>query len=482
MTVELSRGASSPAVVDDQALRGVVSPPHRRWQVVYPLVLAMTDFASFLVVALLAAQVQFDGDLSPTYHGGWYALVALVTPLVWVGLLASCSGYRLGRIGLGADEYKGVFNAALRLTALLCFAAFVLRMRISREYVAVALPTGTTLTLVGRYVARKAVHRLRRGGRCTHSVVAVGSPESTSAMSRQLHTDWAAGLSVVATLEVERQDDIDELFALLNDFGADTVAVTSSIDPQLLRHLGWQLEGRGITLLVAPALTNIAGPRISIRPVSGLPLLEVEEPDLTGGRQRVKAVLDRTSSAVLLLILAPLLALIALLIRVTSRGPALFTQQRLGRGAESFTIYKFRTMYDGADKRFHELVASQSENAGGMFVKAERDPRITPVGRWLRRFSIDELPQLINVLRGDMSLVGPRPLPVEVLQIGLDVRRRLLVRPGMTGLWQVSGRSDLPYDEAVRIDLYYVENWSLSFDLMILWKTVFVALRGSGAY
>jgi exopolysaccharide biosynthesis polyprenyl glycosylphosphotransferase len=481
MTIYASRTEQLRAA-EELELHAAVQPAPSRWRAVYPLVLVLLDMASYLVTAALASQVQFHGDLAPTYRGGTYALIASLTPLVWVGLLATTGCYRIGRIGIGADEYKGVFNAALRLTALICFAAYVLQVPISREYVAVALPIGTLLTLVFRYIARKTVHRLRHGGRCSHAVVAVGSAESTSALERQLHRDYTAGLTVVASLELSRDSDIDELFLLLQDFGADTVAVASSIEPELLRRLGWQLEGRGVTLLVAPALTNIAGPRISIRPVSGLPLLEVEEPNLTGGRQRVKAVIDRIAAAVLLLVLAPILLLVAVLIRGTSDGRALFTQKRLGRGGRPFTIYKFRTMYDGADHRFHELMQAQQDNVGGMFVKAQRDPRITPVGRWLRRFSVDEVPQLINVLRGDMSLVGPRPLPVEVLQMGADVRRRLLVRPGMTGLWQVSGRSDLPYDEAVRIDLYYVENWSLSFDLMILWKTVFVALRGHGAY
>jgi exopolysaccharide biosynthesis polyprenyl glycosylphosphotransferase len=478
-------GADRVAKVREHAsadLQTVVIPTSAQWRLLYPLVLVALDFLSFVVSAGLAARVQFHGDLSPTSRGGWYALVAMLAPLIWVGLLASIGCYRLGRIGLGADEYKGVFNAALRLTALICFAAYVFKLPISREYIGVALPTGTLMTLVFRYAARKTVHRLRRGGRCTHAVVALGSPAATGALERQLHRDYTAGLTVVASLEIEQVKDVDQVFALLADYGADTVAVASTIEPELLRRLGWRLEGRGVTLLVAPALTNIAGPRISIRPVSGLPLLEVEEPELTGGRQRVKAVLDRVLAAVLLIVLTPALLVTAALIRTTSTGPALFTQQRLGRGGRPFTIFKFRTMFDGADHRFQDLVRTQAQNEGGMFVKATRDPRITTIGRWLRRFSVDEIPQLINVLKGDMSLVGPRPLPVEVLQMGVDVRRRLLVRPGMTGLWQVSGRSDLPYDEAVRIDLYYVENWSLSFDLMILWKTIFVALRGRGAY
>jgi len=481
--VTIDAGRTRKLLADDErALHAAVRPASGRWRTVYPLVLVLLDLASFLATAGLASNVQFHGDTAPIHRGGTYALIALLTPVVWVALLASMGCYRIGRIGLGADEYKGVFYAAVRLMALICFAAYVLQVPISREYVAVALPIGTLLTLVFRYAARKTVHRLRRGGACSHAVVAVGSAEATNALERQLHRDYTAGLTVVASLELNRHSDIDELFSLLQDYGADTVAVASSIEPELLRRLGWQLEGRGITLLVAPALTNIAGPRISIRPISGLPLLEVDEPNLTGGRQRVKAAIDRVAAAVLLFLLSPVLLAVAVLIRGTSNGRALFTQERLGRGGRPFTIYKFRTMYEGADRRFHELMQAQQDNAGGMFVKAPRDPRVTPIGRFLRRYSIDEIPQLINVLKGDMSLVGPRPLPVEVLQMGADVRRRLLVRPGMTGLWQVSGRSDLPYDEAVRIDLYYVENWSLSFDLMILWKTAFVALRGHGAY
>lgn len=205
---------------------------------------------------------------------------------------------------------------------------------------------------------------------------------------------------------------------------------------------------------------------------------------MTGGRGRrmAKALIDRVVAVVLILALAPLLLLVALLVLGTSRGGALFKQQRLGRGGRPFAIYKFRTMYTGAERRFYELMTQQPGNVGGMFVKHQRDPRVTRIGRFLRRFSIDELPQLFNVVRGDMSLVGPRPLPVEVLQDGADVRRRLLMRPGMTGLWQVSGRSDLSYHDAVRIDLYYVENWSIAFDLVIMWKTLFATFRGDGAY
>src|SRR5437763_12588895 len=219
MTIDASR-TQKFREAEELHLQAVIEPASARWRAVYPFALVLLDFASFLVTAVLAARVQFHGDIAPTYRGGTYALIALLTPLVWVVLLAATGCYRIGRIGIGADEYKGVFNAALRLTALSCFAAFVFKLPISREYVGVALPTGTLMTLVFRYAARKTVHRLRRGGRCTHAVVALGDGESTSALARQLHSDWTAGLAVVASQKVASDSDIDAIFTLLSDFGA----------------------------------------------------------------------------------------------------------------------------------------------------------------------------------------------------------------------------------------------------------------------
>jgi len=250
----------------------------------------------------------------------------------------------------------------------------------------------------------------------------------------------------------------------------------------MLQALAWRLEGTGIRLVMAPSVTDIAGPRIVVRPVQGLPLLHVEDPELRAGQRVLKSSIDRLVAAVALVAMAPAFVAIALAITLTSRGPVLFGQQRVGlRGGRTFTIWKFRTMVDGADRRVGE-VAHLNEHDGPLF-KIRRDPRVTPVGRWLRRFSIDELPQLVNVLRGDMSLVGPRPpLPSEVAGYGAEAHRRLLVKPGMTGLWQVGGRALLPWEEAVRLDLYYVENWSIALDLMVLWKTLGAVLHGRGAY
>jgi exopolysaccharide biosynthesis polyprenyl glycosylphosphotransferase len=273
-----------------------------------------------------------------------------------------------------------------------------------------------------------------------------------------------------------------DVMSLVRELGADTIAVcgSASSEPGELRRLAWQLEGTGIDLIVAPQLTDIAGPRVHIRPVEGLPLLHVEEPKLSGVAWLFKNLMDRIFAVLLLVLLSPLLLVISALIWLSDRGPALFTQVRVGREGKTFQVVKFRTMYSDAEDRLANLV-DQNES-DGLFFKIRDDPRITPVGRFLRKTSLDELPQLLNVLKGEMSLVGPRPLPADDGDFLGDVRRRLLVRPGMTGLWQVSGRSELSWDDAVRLDLYYVDNWSLAFDLVILWRTVGVVFGRKGAY
>ena len=255
---------------------------------------------------------------------------------------------------------------------------------------------------------------------------------------------------------------------------------SASTEPGELRRLAWQLEGSGVDLVVAPQLTDIAGPRVHIRPVEGLPLLYVEEPTLSGVGWLFKNLLDRFVAALGLLLFSPVMVAVAIGIRAGDKGPVFFRQRRVGREGKIFSVWKFRTMYVDAEERRATLV-DQNES-DGLFFKIRDDPRVTPFGRFLRASSLDELPQLINVLLGEMSLVGPRPLPAEDGDYLGDVRRRLLVRPGITGLWQVSGRSDLSWDDAVRLDLYYVDNWSLTFDLTIMWKTIGVVLRSKGAY
>jgi exopolysaccharide biosynthesis polyprenyl glycosylphosphotransferase len=265
---------------------------------------------------------------------------------------------------------------------------------------------------------------------------------------------------------------------------ADTVAVLAC--PEMngveLRKLAWELEKTDTDLCLAPALLDVAGPRTSIRSAAGLPLLYMDHPDLTGARQAVKSLFDRLAAASALLLLGPLFVGVAIAVKLGDGGPVFFRQVRVGRNGRPFHVWKFRTMVTDAEKRLAEL-QERNQCGDGVLFKIKDDPRITKVGSLLRRTSLDELPQLINVLVGQMSLVGPRPaLPEEAARYGDYVRRRLAVRPGITGLWQVSGRSDLPWEEAVRLDLRYVENWSFALDLQILWKTWSAVTHGDGAY
>jgi exopolysaccharide biosynthesis polyprenyl glycosylphosphotransferase len=252
---------------------------------------------------------------------------------------------------------------------------------------------------------------------------------------------------------------------------------------QALRRLSWALEERDVELIVSPGIIEVAGPRLSIRPVAGLSLLHLERPSASGGRMLGKAVFDKALGALLLLAASPLLLVSAAAVKLSSRGPVFYRQTRIGIDGAEFKMIKFRSMVVGADTQQQALRNLNLDQGNGMLFKMHDDPRVTRVGKILRRLSLDELPQLINVLRGTMSLVGPRPpLPEEVAAYSDDATRRLKVKPGVTGLWQVSGRSDLTWEESLRLDLRYTDNWSLALDISILWRTFRAVLKGAGAY
>ncbi|SFN91933.1 Undecaprenyl-phosphate galactose phosphotransferase, WbaP/exopolysaccharide biosynthesis polyprenyl glycosylphosphotransferase [Actinomadura madurae] len=402
-------------------------------------------------------------------------------------------------MGVGYEEFHRVLRAGFILTATVAIVAYATKTEVARGYVVMALPLGTFLALVARYRLRKWLHKKRWNGECMRRVVAVGHRTSVADLIRLLQKKRYHGMDIVAVCLPPALASGDDAVAevegvpVLGDFGqaavvadrigADSVAVLAcpEMDGVALRRLAWQIERNDVELVVAPALMDVTGPRISIRPVSGLPLLHVEHPELDGGRKVLKGLFDRVAALAGIVLLSPLMALIAVLIKLSGNGPVLFRQTRVGRGGREFTVLKFRTMVQDAEARRLELLAA-NENDGVLF-KIREDPRVTAVGRRLRRYSLDELPQLFNVLRGEMSLVGPRPpLPEEVAQYGGDVYRRLVVKPGLTGLWQVSGRSDLSWEESVRLDLRYVDNWTLALDLQIMWKTWSAVVRGSGAY
>jgi exopolysaccharide biosynthesis polyprenyl glycosylphosphotransferase len=427
-----------------------------------------------------------------------YVVVAPALVLIWLLSLRAQRCYDDRVLGYGADEYRRVISASLRLAGAIAITGYIADLGVSRGFLGISFAAGTVGLVAARFAARKRLHLARaRGAGWCRRVLVVGDTAHVLELVHTLRREPYAGYQVVGACipdallapVPQRLGDvpvigsfrgIPEAAAIV---GADTVAVTASgeLTATRLRRLGWQLEGTGIDLVLAPALTDVAGPRIHTRPVAGLPLIHVEAPEFRGLRKIVKGFVDRAASFAALTIALPALILIAAAIKIDTRGPVIFRQIRVGQGGREFGVFKFRTMVVDADRMLATL--STKNETDGLLFKMRHDPRVTRTGRILRKWSLDELPQLANVLFGHMSLVGPRPpLPSEVARYDGDVARRLLVKPGMTGLWQVSGRSDLSWEDGIRLDLYYVENWSLAADLTILWKTFGAVVGSRGAY
>ncbi|GLW08811.1 exopolysaccharide biosynthesis polyprenyl glycosylphosphotransferase [Microtetraspora sp. NBRC 13810] len=454
--------------------------------------------AGDLACAMVACEIVLGTRLAlGAFIPGSEALLGLGLAMAWPVAMALGGAYRKRLHGEGSEEFRIVFNSGLALTAAVAIGAYATQTTIARSFVMAMFPLGLGLTLFFRYRMRKRLHRRRREGEYVRQLVAVGHRDAVIDLMMQFRLQPHHGMRIVAAClpeggPLDTEMDVEGV-SVVGDFTnvaetvaaaqADSVAVLAcpELDGAALRRLAWSLEAGRTDLFVAPALMDVAGPRISIRPIAGMPLLHVEHPEFEGAKRLVKALFDRVVAGTALAVLAVPMLTVAAVIRLNSPGAALFRQLRVGKGGREFQVFKFRTMVRDAEKLKAELLAANEFD--GVLFKMRRDPRITSVGAFLRRYSIDELPQLINVVRGEMSLVGPRPpLPEEVRQYGGDVRRRLVVHPGMTGLWQVSGRSDLTWEESVRLDLRYVENWSLILDLQILWKTWGVVVSGEGAY
>jgi exopolysaccharide biosynthesis polyprenyl glycosylphosphotransferase len=459
------------------------------WERYYLRRAAPADVACAIVGVFAAVQLRFSINVT-----GAYIALSVALPVLWICALWMAGAYDVRIMGIGSDEYRKVLSAGVGLTAAIAVFSYAINLEVSRSYVLIALPTTTLLGLISRFTVRKQLVRQRAVGRYMLSVVAVGHKAAVADLVKELGRDRYHGLTVVGACVAHPSEcdevagvpvygDLEDVTAAVRAFGADTVAVLAcpEMDGVRLRSLAWELEKTGTDLCVSPALLDVAGPRTTVRPTAGLTLLHVDHPQLDGIRLIIKGLFDRCVAGAALIILAPLMAVLALTIWLNDRGPALFTQVRIGKDGRAFRIYKFRTMVVDAERRKQELLATHGSDH--VLFKLRNDPRITVIGTHLRRWSIDELPQLLNVFVGDMSLVGPRPaIPDEVAKYAEHVRRRLVVKPGLTGLWQVNGRSDLSWEETVRLDLRYVENWSFALDLQILWKTISVLVRGSGAY
>jgi exopolysaccharide biosynthesis polyprenyl glycosylphosphotransferase len=475
---------------------GTAAGPFPHWDLDWPwryvaILLAIDTVSAGVALAVgWAIRFGFPNDAAAkAYLGLSFIMIA-----GWLLCLQAAGAYEVRRISVGTTEFQRVFRAGVNLVGLVAITGYVTGVSTARTFVAIAIPLGALQMLAARWITRRLIHARRRRGGWKSAILIVGTSESARHLAETFARIPEAGLAAVGACVEDAEvgseiapgvpvlGDLNHAAAAAEQIGADVVAVAGSgLGPRRIRELGWALEGTSRQLVMAPGLTEIAGPRVDVSPVEGLPLMWVDPPRFTGFTRFVKRSWDVAGAILVLALGSPVLILIALGIRLTSRGPALFRQKRLGKDGTWVTILKFRTMYVDSERRRDELL-HLNESPNLLLFKIRDDPRITPFGRVLRRFSLDELPQLFNVLGGSMSLVGPRPLVGAIDLYADEFRRRLMVKPGLTGLWQVSGRSNLTADDAIRLDLYYVENWSLAMDLAIIVRTVWVVLRSRGAY
>lgn len=473
------------------------------WQRGYARRLIAIDLLGVLMAVGLAHWVRFGGlgtEVSAFRYVD-YAVVSVLLAIVWMAALSINNSRSTRIIGSGAEEYRRVWLATLSVFGGVAIVSMLFKLEIARGFLVIALPAGLILLGFFRWLARRLVIRAReKHGRCITRVLVVGSPSAvrdlTSSLARDAGSEYeVVGACVPGPISRTKIDvpgfgaiptfgDESNVVGAVTATNSNAVAVTATerLNGRGIRDLSWELEKLDIDLLVAPGVVDIAGPRLQMRPVAGLPLIHVEKPQYHGAKRFQKRMFDILFSSAVLLFGLPLLIPVALAIKFTSRGPVFYRSERIGLDGNPFEMIKFRTMVDGADKMVDKL-AAQNESEGGVLFKIREDPRVTPIGKLLRKYSIDELPQFINVLKRDMSVVGPRPpLANEVKSYDDYAKRRLLVRPGITGLWQVSGRSDLSWEDSVRLDLFYVENWSMIADLLIAVKTVKAVFGHNGAY
>lgn len=483
--------------------RPAVLPRVADWRQTYARGLAITD-ALVIIWVVFAVQLLRFGldpatvvgqDLESVNLNYW--IISLVIIVAWNVVLAAFKTRDYRVVGSGSQEYKLVADASIRLFGLVAITAFLLKFELARGYVLLAFPAGIAVLIFTRWLWRQWLSVQRASGKFTSRLILVGTTSSNNIIWAELQRVREAGYDVVAMWIPHKEageapshlvrvfDSTTPVLAAMAESGADTVAITNSdvLGVEGVRSLSWSLDPGSQHLILAPNLTDISGPRVHTRPVAGLPLIHVETPRYEGAKQFTKRCFDIAASGIAIILLSPAMLVVALIVSLSSEGPALFRQQRVGRNGEPFTMVKFRSMVTDAEDRLQALIDHDRTIGNDVLFKMREDPRVTPIGKFMRRFSVDELPQLFNIFTGDMSVVGPRPpLPKEVEQYEEHVHRRFLVKPGLTGLWQVSGRSDLSWEESVRLDLYYVENWSLADDFVLIWRTAKAVIRRDGAY
>lgn len=457
---------------------------------------------TIIAVAVVVTHLSKFGFTDPTVGGSpdvSYVPLSILLGLVWWGMLLANHTYRRRLLGSGVEEYQRVFQSTFMVFGAVAIFSYLLRIQVARSYFLLALPIGLFGILLWRWLARKELIRRRSRNELCDRVVILGGHRTASDLAKEFARHPDLGLNVLGACVPGREvdtlqgtavpvlGDVTDVEQVLQCTGADTLVITSSpsLSARKIRELGWRLDPGRIHVVIAPSIIDVAGPRMHLRPVDGLSLVELEMPRFDGSKLLFKRALDLTVVLLASILVVPVGLVVALAIKIDDGGPVFFRQKRVGRDDADFTMWKFRSMRTDAEQVLVELRRNQAaQNAGNeILFKMKDDPRVTRVGRVLRKLSLDELPQLINVLIGDMSLVGPRPpLRREVESYEDRVRRKFLVKPGLTGLWQVSGRSELSWEDSVRLDLYYVENWSLTGDLQILFRTFKVVLARDGAY
>jgi exopolysaccharide biosynthesis polyprenyl glycosylphosphotransferase len=448
--------------------------------------ISIIDFISLLFAVTLILTLRFpqtwQGELSAYEIRNIF--LAILVLFSWLFFLWFNGSRDTNILGFGADEYKRLINATLFSFTSIAFISYIFKLEISRAFILLVFPFGLITLFIARRMLRRRLLKARSEGRYLSKVLLLHSGENDPVESR-LSIASHAGFDVVYKVQTLEGSKLDfkQIVAKAIDNNCDQIMVGQSaiISAAELRKLGWALEETSIDLIVAPAVTEIAGPRLKVSNVEGLPLLHLEQPVFSGVSRVTKRLLDLVLSVFSLIVISPFLLIVALMIKFYDRGSIFYTQKRIGQNNKEFNVYKFRTMYEGSHKQRDKVMAETNKDP--RLAKDPQDPRVTKPGLFLRRWSIDEIPQIINVLKGEMSLVGPRPpLAEEVNQYEKSEKRRLLVKPGLTGLWQVSGRSELDWEDAVRLDLYYVENWSLTLDILIIIRTAAAVWRGEGAY
>ncbi|MBN9630604.1 MAG: sugar transferase [Actinobacteria bacterium] len=447
--------------------------------------LAVADAVAIVLAVAAAHLLRFGHWEGRVSFGGLqttYWVVSTVLVLTWLIAVAGFGGWVTWPKRLNGPSLLPPIKATVLVIALLAVTALVFEVDLSRAYLAGALPIGLASLLIVRVVCRIWIGAHRTRGRYLRRALVIGTPKRASDLARVFDESISpVGVSIVATAPIETVGRRKLLRELIAENDVDVIVLTEERAQTNVRQLIWDVEGSGAVVWLSVDVPELAAPRAEFHPIERLPIIEVEPADRSITKRRGKRAFDLVFSFFGLLVALPLIAVCAVLIKLDSRGPVFFQQTRIGRDGKEFAIHKLRTMRIGAESEVDDL-QDQNEGSGPLF-KIKDDPRVTRIGRLLRKTSIDEFPQLWNVLRGEMSLVGPRPpLPSEVAAYDRASLRRLIVKPGMTGLWQVNGRSDLTWEQGVRLDLVYVENWSLGGDLHIMFQTVAVMIRPNGAY